>query len=184
MTLPNNFVTLFHAFTADLGLETPWPKANGYVPKHADSPILIWGGSSSVGQFAIQVLRYYGCSNILVTASRKNYDQLRGLGATELFDYNDPGVVALMTRSRSASGISFILDCIGSKFASIAPISQIAKRGTKVAILLPVIIRDSSETGLPIHEMEVQAVADWKEGVDARGVRTHFYLNVSSVNDS
>jgi hypothetical protein len=71
------------------------------------------------------------------------------------------------------------MDCIGSQSASIAPISRIAKNGARVAILLPVIVRDSSETEDPIYEMDVNKAADWAEGVDARGVRTHFYLDVS-----
>jgi NADPH:quinone reductase-like Zn-dependent oxidoreductase len=51
VTLPNNFVTVFHAVTADLGLELPdYPKPDDYVPKQAEAVILVWGGSSSVGQ--------------------------------------------------------------------------------------------------------------------------------------
>ena len=40
-------------------------------------------------------------------------------------------------------------------------------------------MRDSSETEDPIYEMDVNKAADWAEGVDVRGVRTHFYLDVS-----
>jgi NAD(P)-dependent dehydrogenase (short-subunit alcohol dehydrogenase family) len=173
---------VFHAFTTDLGIELPWPKPDNYVPKNADSPILIWGGSSSVGQFAIQILRYYGYTNILATASRKQHEKLRSLGAKALFDYNDKDVVAALLSQGDESGIPLILDCIGSKFGSIAPISQIAQSGAKVAILLPVIVRDSSETEAPEYEQDVRKVANWKEGVDARGVRTHFYLDVSTLD--
>lgn len=72
----------------------------------------------------------------------------------------------------------FVLDCIGSKAGSLAPIARIAKTGTKVAVLLPVIVRDASEAETPLYEMDVEAAAEWEEGVDARGVRTHFYLEV------
>lgn len=72
------------------------------------------------------------------------------------------------------------MDCIGSQSASIAPISKIAKNGAKVAILLPFIVRDSSETEDPVYEYDVNKVADWAEGVDVRGVRTHTYLDVST----
>lgn len=47
VTLPNNFVTAYHTFVTDLGLTLPWPKPTDYTPKHAEDPILIWGGSSS-----------------------------------------------------------------------------------------------------------------------------------------
>jgi NADPH:quinone reductase-like Zn-dependent oxidoreductase len=182
VTLPNNFVTVFHTLTTDLGIETPWPKPDDYIPKDADKAILIWGGSSSVGQFAIQILRYYAYKHILATASAKHHDKLRALGAREVFDYNDADVVEKIHQAGNAHEIPLILDCIGSKNGSIAPISKIAKSGSKVAILLPVVVRDSTETEDPEYEMNVEAAAEWHEGVDARGVRTHFYLDVSSNN--
>ena len=175
VTLPNNFVTVFHTLTKDLGLDTPWPKPEGYVPKHAHNAILIWGGSSSVGQFAIQILRYYGYTKVLATASSKHHEKLRSLGAKDVFDYTDPGVVSSISK---AGDILLVFDCIGSQNGSIAPISQLAKSGAKVAILLPVVVRDSSDVQEPEYEMDVMKAASWKAGVDARGVRTHFYPNV------
>lgn len=179
VTLPNNFVTVFHSLTTDLGIETPWPKPVDYVPAHSNEAILIWGGSSSVGQYAIQILRYYGYTNILTTASTKHHAKLRLLGAASTFDYRDEEVVSSILGSEPKTGIPRILDCIGSKDGSVGPISKIAKSGARVAILLPVIVRDSSETTDPEYEMDVMKAADWAEGVDARGVRTHFYLEVS-----
>jgi NADPH:quinone reductase-like Zn-dependent oxidoreductase len=180
VTLPNNFVTVFHALTTDLGMETPWPKPEDYVSRNADKPILVWGGSSSVGQFAIQILRYYGYKHILATASSKHHDKLRSLGAKQVFDYNDKDIISRILEEGGSDGVPLVFDCIGSKFGSIAPISKIAKAGTKVAILLPVVVRDSTETEDPEYEMDVSVAADWQKGVDARGVRTHFYLDVSS----
>jgi len=180
VTLPNNFVTVFHSFNTDLDMDTPWPKPDNYVPKDADQAILIWGGSSSVGQFAIQILRYYGYKNVLATASHKHHDKLRSLGAREVFDYNDAKVIESILQYGSDAGIPLTLDCIGSQKGSIKPISNIAKAGSKVAILLPVVVRDSTETETPEYEMEVKVAADWREGVDVRGVRTHQYLDVSN----
>ncbi|KAF1955802.1 GroES-like protein [Byssothecium circinans] len=181
ITLPNNFVTVFHAVTTDLGLELPWPKPGGYVPKNADAEILIWGAASSVGTFAVQILRYFGYTNVIATASKKNHAQLQSLGAKQVVDYRDPDVVSTILKVVQSSkgadaGIPLILDCIGSKNGSIAPISKLAKKGAKVAILLPVIVKDSTNTEAPEYEMDVSKAADWEDGVDVRGVRTHFYL--------
>ncbi|KAF1362720.1 GroES-like protein [Lizonia empirigonia] len=158
VTLLNNFVTVFHALTTDLGIELPWPKPDSYVPGDSDCPVLVWGGSSSVGQFAIQILRYYGFTNILATASRKQHGKLYGLGCR-----------GFILREGGDSGIPMILDCIGSKYGSIAPISKVAKTAAKVAILLPVIVRDSTETEAPEYEMDVERAANWDAGVVARG---------------
>jgi hypothetical protein len=175
VTLPNNFVTVFHTLATDLGLDTPWPKPEGYVPKYARDAILIWGGSSSVGQFAVQILRYYGYANVLTTASSKHHEKLHSLGAKDVFDYNDPDVVFNISK---AGDILLVFDCIGSQNGSIAPISQLAKSGAKVAILLPVIVRDPSDMEEPEYEMDVMKAAKWNAGVDARGVRAHFYPDV------
>ncbi|KAF9258274.1 GroES-like protein [Marasmius fiardii PR-910] len=174
VTLPNNFVTVFHSITTDLGIQAPWPKPAEYVPPNSDTSILIWGGSSSVGQFAIQILKYYGYTRILTTASQKHHPLLQSLGAKQCFDYRSPDVVGDILKE--GSSISLILDCIGSFEGSVKPLSKIAKRGTKVAILLPVIIRDSSDTEAPVYGMDVTEGVEWEDGVDARGVRTHHYL--------
>jgi NADPH:quinone reductase-like Zn-dependent oxidoreductase len=184
VTLPNNFITVFHTLTTDLNLETPWPKPANYTPQNADDPILIWGGASSVGQYAIQILRYYGYTNIFATASKKHHAKLRAFGAKRTFDYRDADVVASIVEAAAQEGtkskIPLIIDCIGSQNGSIAPIARIAKSGAKVAILLPVVVKDSSETEDPEYEMDVMKAAAWDDGVDARGVRTHFYLDVST----
>lgn len=194
VTLPNNFVSAFHAITADLDLPLPWPKPSSYIPEHANSAILIWGGSSSVGQFALQILRYYGYRNLLTTASKQHHELLKEYGARECFDYRDGDVVDALLNSAAhvtdhhtttctnAPAIAFILDCIGSQEASIRPISKLAQTGAKVAILLPVIVRDASEDIEPIYAMDVNSIVPWKEGVEVRGVRTHSHLEVCCVS--
>ncbi|KAF2451329.1 GroES-like protein [Karstenula rhodostoma CBS 690.94] len=176
VTLPNNLVTVFHAFTADLDIATPWPKGEGYVPEGAGRAVLVWGGASSVGLYAVQVLRYYGYTNIMAVASAKHHPKLKSLGATHTFDYHDAAVVSQILAASANAGIPKILDCIGSAKGSVAPVAQIAKAGAKVAVLLPVVVRDSSETEDPVYEMDVRKVAAWGEGVQVAGVRTHFYL--------
>lgn len=176
VTLGNNFVTVFHAVTTDLELPLPWPVPST-PPPHANDAILIWGGASSVGQYALQILKHWGYTNLLATASPKHHELLKSYGASQCFDYKDAKVVENVLDLTKGS-IPFVLDCIGSQKGSVIPISKIVKKGAKVAILLPVIVRDASETETPIYEMDVSVSADWAEGVDARGVRTHFYLNV------
>ena len=175
VTLPNNFVTVFHALTADLGLELAWPKPDDWVPKAKETSILIWGGSSSVGQFALQVLRWYGYANLLATASKRNHALLNECGATSVFDYNDAQVTSKIHEAAGNKGVDLVLDCIGSQSGSLAPISKVLSNGSTVAVLLPVIIRDASETEAPEYAMEVTSAAEWKDGVKVKGVRTHFY---------
>ncbi|KAF4625931.1 hypothetical protein G7Y89_g12232 [Cudoniella acicularis] len=188
VTLPDNLVTVFHSLTKDLDLSLPYPLPLSYAPakEYAERPFLVWGGSSSVGQFAIQVLRFYGYKNIVTTASPKHFALLESFGATKCFDYRQADCISNIlsyTSSFSASSdspaIPLILDCIGSLPSSLLPISKLAKKGAKVAVLLPVIEKDSTETEVPIYIMDAAAPVKWEEGVRVRGVRTHFYLEVS-----
>lgn len=170
-----------HTITADLGLPLPWPKASSYKPPLAQNPILIWGGSSSVGQYALQVLTHFGYRNLIATASSQHHGLLKTYGATATFNYRDADVVQRILAS-TPHGIPFILDCIGSLYGSVAPLTKIASSGSKVAILLPVIVRDATAEVAPEYGMDVVAAASsigspWAEGVDARGVRTHHYLD-------
>ncbi|KAF2170833.1 hypothetical protein M409DRAFT_18806 [Zasmidium cellare ATCC 36951] len=62
-------------------------------PKPTGKTVLIWGGSSSVGCNAIQLARAAGYK-VISTASPSNHALLRQLGASEVFDYKSPTVVA------------------------------------------------------------------------------------------
>jgi NADPH:quinone reductase-like Zn-dependent oxidoreductase len=48
--------------------------------------ILVMGGSSCVGQYALQFLRLSGFKNIITTGSTKNAQLLKSLGATHVID--------------------------------------------------------------------------------------------------
>ncbi|KAG5749280.1 hypothetical protein H9Q70_008075 [Fusarium xylarioides] len=71
--------TLFHPDYLALDLPTTETKANGKI-------ILIWGGSTSVGCNLIQLAKAAGFE-VMTTASPKNFDYLKKLGASQTFDY-------------------------------------------------------------------------------------------------
>ena len=75
--------------------------------------------------------------------------------------------------------MKLVLDCIGSQKGSLEPLAKIVGHGAKVAVLLPVIVKDASETEAPLYEMDASKSVSWQEGVEVKGVRTHFYLQVS-----
>ncbi|WYZ42818.1 hypothetical protein EsH8_VI_000517 [Colletotrichum jinshuiense] len=178
VTVPTNLITVFHAATADLGFELPWPRPEGWEPKERDEAVLVWGAASSVGVYAVQVLRHWGYRNVLAVASEKHHAHLKEIGAREAFSYRDAGVVDKILAHVGEAGVPFVLDCIGSVEGTLRPLTKIARKGTKVAIMLPVIIRDATDETEPEYEMDVNnaLVGEWAEGVELRGVRTHFYL--------
>lgn len=176
VTLPNNTVTVFHAVTKDLGLPLAWPAPDTSVKNpHAETPILIWGGASSCGQYALQILSHWGYKNLLTTASAKHHEYLKSIGARHTFDYHDEDVHTQIIKAASGGSVPYVLDCIASQQGSLARIAQVATKGTIVAALLPVIVRDATDDTAPEYSMDTQAAVDWADGVEARGVRTHFY---------
>jgi hypothetical protein len=122
-------------------------------------------------------LRYYGYRNLIATASPSQHDHLKKLGASKIFNYRSAGVVKEIRDTYP--NIPHIIDCIGSKVGSLEPISKIASRGARVAVMLPVVIKAATKDEAPEYGLEVEPYANWAEGVKLLGVRTHFYLEVS-----
>lgn len=183
VVLCNNFVSTWHTLTRDLNFELPWPKPHDYEPKEKNEWILVWGGGSSVGQYALQVLKYYGYQNIITTASKPHHEKLIKYGAASCFDYKDGNVVEnilhFVQGKQGTTLIPHIVDCISSQSGSLSAISKLAQNGSRVAAMLPVVIKDAAEGVKPEYSMQPENAVQWADGVTVIGVRTHFYLENS-----
>jgi NADPH:quinone reductase-like Zn-dependent oxidoreductase len=71
-------------------LELPSPFEARSTAEQPQRTILIWGGASALGQYAIQFAKLGGF-RVVTTASSKNFDLVKGLGADSVFDYRDEG---------------------------------------------------------------------------------------------
>ncbi|KAE9384260.1 GroES-like protein [Gymnopus androsaceus JB14] len=65
------------------------PIGAGLNPTFDPKSALVIGGSTSVGQYAIQLLKYVGYSEIITYASDKHSEYLKSLGATHIIDRTD-----------------------------------------------------------------------------------------------
>ncbi|KAK0619108.1 quinone reductase [Immersiella caudata] len=74
-----------------------------YTPDDKQA-ILIWGGASSVGTFAVQTARIIGFK-VYVTASPKNHDYLKQLGAHACFDYKSDDVISQIVEAVKKDGV-------------------------------------------------------------------------------
>jgi len=108
-------------------------------PRPTGKTLLVWGGSTSVGSNAIQLAVAAGY-DVIATASPKNFDYVKKLGASQAFDYNDANVVrdviaackgktiagAIAIGARSSEPcVDIVGACEGNKFVAMAtyPIS-------------------------------------------------------------
>jgi len=72
--------------------------------------ILIWSGSTAVGQYAIQLAKLAGL-RVATTASPKRWDLMKSLGADVMVDYKDPDVIKKLKEGTN-NEIQYGLDCI------------------------------------------------------------------------
>ncbi|KAJ3454748.1 hypothetical protein MRS44_013348 [Fusarium solani] len=79
-------VSLYHP----AHLNFPLPQKN---PVDNGKTVLIWGGASSVGSTAIQLAVASGF-RVVSTASNRNHDAVRSLGASIVLDYKSPTIVS------------------------------------------------------------------------------------------
>ncbi|KAH8074799.1 GroES-like protein [Cristinia sonorae] len=70
------------------GLVAPWQ--DGGLGKYAGQPIVVFGGSTSVGQYVLQFAKLSGFSPIITTASPRNAGLVKSLGATHFIDRSTP----------------------------------------------------------------------------------------------
>jgi len=72
--------------------------------------ILIQGGAGGVAGIAIQLVKHIG-AHVITTASAKNHDYVRGLGADEVIDYQTEDF------ARRVSGCDAVFDTVGGEVA-------------------------------------------------------------------
>ncbi|KAF8608438.1 GroES-like protein [Ceratobasidium sp. AG-I] len=135
-TIPLGSITSVAGLFQKSGVAFP---ENG--PTTSKKSILILGGSSSLGQYAIQLARIAGFSTIVTTASAQHAEHLKSLGATHVFDRNanvktvqqafpTPPTLAFNPIG-SPETQSFALDVLiapaptpGAHFSSVSPLSD------------------------------------------------------------
>ncbi|PQE31980.1 zinc-binding oxidoreductase protein [Rutstroemia sp. NJR-2017a WRK4] len=110
--LPLSLSTAASGLFVQLGL--PFPSLN---PTPTGKTILIWGGSSSCGSSAIQLAVAAGLT-VVTTASRSNFEYVKSLGASQVFDHKDPNVVEDILKVLKPNDV--VMDCIGSAETQVA----------------------------------------------------------------
>ncbi|KAG0662919.1 hypothetical protein C6P46_003007 [Rhodotorula mucilaginosa] len=109
--------TAIQALYMRLGLNLP------NSPSKDREPILVWGGSTSVGLYALQLLKASGYTPISVS-SEKNFDLVKKFGAAAVFDYNDPEAPAKVAKAYPS--LQYGLDCISEGKTTVSIVKAIA----------------------------------------------------------
>ncbi|KZV65633.1 GroES-like protein [Peniophora sp. CONT] len=128
-----------------LGLTAPWEE--GGRGKYTGQAALVIGGSGSVGQIGLQLLKLSGFSPIVATASSSNEAYCKRAGATHVIDYKTTPYETLPSKIAellNGAPLALAYDAISvpesqkASWAAIAP-------GSKLAIVLPSALEDDPE---------------------------------------
>ena len=122
-------------------LALPYPTKD---PKPTGETILIWGGSSSVGSSAIQLAVASGI-DVITTASKRNFEYVKALGAKHAFDHGSEGVEEEIVKTLKEGSFVGVYDTISaeSTVRSCAEVTSKLGGGLVVTVLPP------PEKGLP-----------------------------------
>ncbi|KIJ60388.1 hypothetical protein HYDPIDRAFT_117306 [Hydnomerulius pinastri MD-312] len=124
--------------TNGIGLVAPWK--SGGQGKYRNMPIVIFGGSGSVGNYVIQLAKMSGFSPIITTAALRHTDHLKRLGATHVIDrhLSFPALKQAVARVTSAP-INVIYDTVSIRETQEAAWGLIGPQG-RLVLTLPSVI--------------------------------------------
>ena len=130
-------------FQADqLGLR--YPSANAGP---TGQTLLVWGGSTSVGSSAVQLAAAAGYE-VITTASPRNFDYVKSLGASQVFDYRSPSVVADIITAFRGRTLAGAIAFGTTSFASCVRIVGACEKGRKfVSVASPPVSFDGLAAG-------------------------------------
>ncbi|KUJ15071.1 GroES-like protein [Mollisia scopiformis] len=125
------------ALYSDTGFAIQPPWTEGGEQSGQGKAIIILGGSSSVGQYAIQLARISGFQRIITNSSKSHFAALQRLGATEVLDRSSatPADYAAATHGLEAT---HVLDAISIETTTLLAIDILQQlKGGDVVTLLP-----------------------------------------------
>ncbi|RAO36813.1 NADPH:quinone reductase [Micromonospora saelicesensis] len=111
---------------------TVWSNLVQVARLGAGDTLLVHGGGSGIGTFAIQFGAALGVT-VLTTAREAKHDRLRELGAAHIIDYREQDFVEEVQRVTDGRGVDVILDIMGGSYLG-RNVSALATGGRLVVI--------------------------------------------------
>ena len=138
-----------NAAAIPLAALTAWQSLFDAAKLAAGQTVLIHGAAGGVGTFAVQFAKLKG-ARVIGTASKKNHDFLRSLGADELIDYN------AVKFEDVVHDVDVVLDTITGA-TEVPSYKTMKKGGIYISILTPPSPEKAAEHGVRCVHTFVQA---------------------------
>jgi NADPH:quinone reductase-like Zn-dependent oxidoreductase len=138
----------------------PWEKDGATAAKGRAAVVL--GGSSSVGQYAVQLARLSGFERIVTASSPAHHDLLRTLGATAVLDRNSASAAQYVEATHGLP-LEFVFDSISAPETQQLAVDILAGArggdGDKARAVVTVLPQDEAAvTSGKKHNIDVNAV--------------------------
>ena len=114
--------------------------------------VLITAASGGVGTMAVQIAANILGAHVIGTASTRNHEYLRGLGAEDAIDYNGDWVATV--REIAPEGVDAVLECAGGE--TLERSFDTMKDGGRVAYIVPVEEEPEPPRGISAHFFSAQ----------------------------
>jgi putative PIG3 family NAD(P)H quinone oxidoreductase len=112
---------------------TVWSNLVGAAHLAAGETVLVHGGGSGIGTFAIQFAISWCGARVFATARKVKHEALRELGAELVIDYTDQDFVEISKEATGGRGVDVILDIQGGPYLS-RNVAALAPGGRLVVI--------------------------------------------------
>ncbi|KAK1479573.1 zinc-binding dehydrogenase [Colletotrichum cuscutae] len=136
--IPLAFAIAVQALFQRLGLPEPTS------PSKEAFPVLINGGTGSVGLYAIQLAKKAGLY-VIATGGKKNHELLKSLGADVAIDYRDADWIEQVKKA-AKNDLKHVFDAISEVETTKAVATALSPEGGHVVCILP---RKAKEVGAP-----------------------------------
>lgn len=87
------------------------------LPFERMKTVFIHGGAGGVGGFAVQLAKLAG-KTVISTASPRNHDYVKFLGADYVWDYSDPRLIANVLELTNGLGVDTVIDSVSRQSAT------------------------------------------------------------------
>lgn len=159
---------------------TVWSNLHDVAGLAAAETLLIHGGGSGIGTFAIQFAKASGVRVLVTCGSERKADACLALGADVAINYREQDFLEAVREVTEGRGVDVILDVIGAKYLSrnvdaLASAGRLViiglQGGTRAELDLNAVMRKRAS----IHGTTLRARPASEKAAIVRGVREHVW---------
>lgn len=109
------------------------PNAEPSKERRKSTWVLVYGGSSSVGLFAVQLAKFAGYK-VIATCSPKNFELVKQHGADVVVDYRDTDLAAQRIEEATSGTLTVALDCISEGDSAVICVQSLTNDGERTVV--------------------------------------------------